>query len=75
MNGSIKTVDYLLRNGADPLAEDSSNNTLLHYAVGYNWRDIAMYLYEYADLDINKKINWNCTAFSVSTIMKNPSTT
>lgn len=75
INGSITMTDYLIRNGADPFHEDNSNNTLLHYAVGYNWKDIAVYLHSYIKLDINKKNNWNATAFSVSTIMKNPSTT
>jgi len=44
---------------------DTSNNTLLHYAVGYGWIEIVKYLIE-AGSNPNAVNSWNNTPVSIA---------
>ncbi len=37
LNGHAHVTSYLLREGANPDAADSSGNTCVHYAAAYGW--------------------------------------
>lgn len=46
INGHIHIVAYCLRIGVNPNFKDHSENTALHYACAYGWRNIVKLLIE-----------------------------
>lgn len=57
MNGHSQIVAYLLRIGVNPSAEDSSQNTPIHYAAAYGWYHCVQLLLE-GGANADKPNNW-----------------
>jgi len=69
MNGHMQIASYLLQHGAEWQFPDSSNNTPLHYAAGYGWRQGIEMLIK-AGADINAENSWRYTPINIG-LLKN----
>ena len=70
MNGHMRAASLLLRYGAEWNAGDSSLNTPLHYAAGYDWRE-AIDLLIKAGARVNDENMWKSTPINIDMLKNN----
>ena len=64
MNGHAHVLSYLMGAGVNVDAQDSSENTAVHYAAAYGWVECLKILCDYADPDARNC--WSSTPLSVA---------
>ncbi|KAL9657154.1 hypothetical protein ABK040_015860 [Willaertia magna] len=69
MNGHFAVSRHLIEQGSDPNHLDSANNTVIHYAVAYGWKDI-MFLLLKVGADIQALNSWKVSPLELS-LLKN----
>jgi ankyrin repeat protein len=59
-------VAYLLRVGVNPNFKDVSENTALHYACAYGWKNIVKLLVEEGGADPNTLNEWKTSSILIA---------
>lgn len=68
-NGHVKLASLLLQHGSEWNHCDSSNNSVLHYAAGFGWKECIDLLIAH-NADINAQNMWKVTPITIA-MLKN----